>query len=69
MPLNMENIKGTISDPKFQTSLFFRTPRFYFAFSERTSLYYLYNNSLGNSMFLEKETITFWWELIIAGEN
>ena len=30
---------------------------------------YLYNNSLRNSIFLEKETILCYWELIFASKN
>ena len=68
---NIFKVKGTISDPKFQTSLFFSEhPDFFCIFRENyTVLNYIYNNSLGNNIFLEKETIICCWELIIAGDN
>ena len=56
--------KGTISDHQFQTSLFFQTPRFFFFFfffffcifrEDFTVMTYLYNNSVGNSMILERD--------------
>ena len=34
-----------------------------------TVINYLYNSSLGNSIFLERETILSCWELIFASEN
>ena len=64
-------IKGTISDRPFQTSLF-SDPQIFFFFcifrENLTVITYLYNNSLGNSIFLETETILCSWELI-AGNN
>ena len=49
-------IKGTISDHQFQTSLF-PTPWFFGIFRKNlTVITYLYNNSLRNCIFLERET-------------
>ena len=62
------SVKGTISDRPFQTSLFSKPPDI-FAYSERTPLYYLCNDSLRNGIFLGRETILCCWELIIAGDN
>ena len=61
-------IKGTISDPKFQTSLLFEPPDFFACEKNFTVMNYLpvYNNSLGNSIFLERDNflllgINFHW--------
>ena len=63
-------LKVTIRDHKFQTSLFFQTPRLFCIFTENsTVITYLYNNSLGNSIFLEREKILCCWEFNIAGDN
>ena len=59
--------KGTISDHPFQTSLFSKAKSFFCIFKENfTVITYLYNNSFGNSIFLERETNICCLELIIA---
>ena len=65
-------LKGTISDRLLQTSpFFFLKPHITFKYSERPSLESLTHekNSLGNSIFLERETILCSQELISGAEN
>ena len=51
-------LKGAISDRQFHTSLFSKPQILFCIFRENfTVITYLYNNSLGNSIFLERETI------------
>ena len=54
-------------------SLFSKPPDFFFFFcifrKNFTVITYLYNNSLGNSIFLEREAILCCSELIIASDN
>ena len=62
--------KRTINNRTFQSSFFFKPPDFFFILRENSTLInYLYNNSLGNNIFLERETILCCWELKIAGDN
>ena len=65
-----KHIKGTISDLKFQTSLFFfQTPRFFFFFFLHIQSE-LHSNKLHiQVLFLQRETILCCWELIFAGKN
>ena len=50
--------------------IFFIYLFFFCIFGENsTVITYLYNNFLGNSIFLERETILCWWELISVGNN
>ena len=50
------DIKGTISDRKFQTSLFSNPQIFFpfFFFANFTEINYIYNNSLGYSIFFNE---------------
>ena len=50
---------------------FFPNPQLFLCiFSKNfTVITYLYNNSSGNSILLERETILYCWELIITGDN
>ena len=49
---------------------FFSKPPDLFAYSRKLHVItYLYNNSLGNSTFLKKDTILCCWELIIASDD
>ena len=60
---------GTIGVGIFQSSLFSKTLQFSHIQRELHCITYLYKNSLGNSIFLERETILCCWELIIAGDS
>ena len=50
---------------------FFLLTDFFFIFRNKfTMINYMYmNNSLGNSIFLERQTVLYCWELFIAGGN
>ena len=56
-------VKGTISDHPFQTSRFSKPPDFFFFFCV------FRENSLGNNIFLEGETILYCSELIVVSDN
>ena len=61
-------IKGTISDPQFQTSLFFSNPQIilHTVFRQNfTVINYPYNNFLGNSILLERQPILFCWVFLV----
>ena len=56
-----------LKDTKIKSSLFPNPQIFLNIQRERRA--YLYNNSLGNGIFLKRETITSCWKLIFASEN
>ena len=63
------DLKGTISDRPFRTSLFSKPPHFCIFRENYTVVTYLYNNSLGDSTYLERETMLCCGELTIASDN
>ena len=67
---DLSGVKGTFSDHKFQTSLFFKTPGFFLHLQIELHCNKLPKQQVsGNSIFLERERIFYRWELILAGKN
>ena len=63
-------IKCTINNPKFQTSLFSEPPDFFYIFRENfTVINYMYNNSLGNSIFFDLSFCTARDNFLLVGIN
>ena len=67
--IEKNDIKGTISDRQFQTSLFSK-PLDFFAYQRKLHCNSLPIQQLAQKQLkLERETILCCWELIIAGNN